>query len=314
MESSTGFRKFAYRWLIRQHYKRRILISLCPKRTLERKFKQKLGYKPNLKDPKTFNEKLSWFKLFVRDPMITKCADKYAVRDYVIRKIGEDHLVPLLGVFHSVEEISIEKLPQSFVFKPNHESGRVIICHDKDKINWRKKADIMKNWLRENYYYQTGEWGYKDIPPKILCEKLLQGEVIDYKFFCFNGEPFLVDVIKNRTNINHYNEIFTDLNFNMISQGKGREDVWRKPQHWEEMIEMAKLLSKDFPFVRVDLYDLEGKVYFGELTFTPADGMDKDLPKELDIEMGELYNIRPFIRDAEKKGKVVKWCTSNEVD
>lgn len=296
MEGSTGFRKFAYRWLIRQHYKRRILIRLCPKRTLERKFKQKLGYKLNLGNPRTFQEKLQWFKLYVRDPRTTRCADKYAVRDYVAEKIGEEHLVPLLGVYDSVEEIDISKLPKEFVFKPNHESGRVILCHNKDEINWRKKADVMQNWLRENYYYQTGEWQYKNIPPKILCEKMLHGDIIDYKFFCFKGEPVIVSIIKDRENTKYFKDVFTDLQCNVLAAGKGNYGSVIKPEHWEEMIGIAKILSKDFPFVRVDLYDLEGKVYFGELTFTPADGMDAYLSWELDKRLGDLYDVHGWSR------------------
>lgn len=291
MEGSKGIRRFVYRWLIQQHYKRRILIRLCPKRTIKRKFEQKLGYKLNLENPRTFNEKIQWFKFYVRDPRTTRCADKYAVREYVAEKIGEEHLVPLLGIYDSVKEIDISKLPKEFVFKPNHESGRVILCHDKGAINWRKQADVMKNWLRENYYYQTGEWQYKNIPPKILCEKMLHGDIIDYKFFCFKGNPFIVDVIGNRRANGQYDEFFVNLDFEIISRGKGCCHNIKKPEHWEEMIGIAKVLSEDFPFVRVDLYDIEGKVYFGELTFTPADGMDAYLPLELDKKLGNLHDI-----------------------
>lgn len=292
MEGSKGFRKFAYRWLIRQHYKRRILIRLCPKRTLERKFKQKLGYWPDLENPKTFNEKLSWFKLYVRDPLTTKCADKYAVREYVKEKIGGAHLVPLLGVYDRVEDIDLDELPEEFVLKPNHESGRVILCHDKREIDWRKQADVMKNWLRGNYYYQTGEWQYKDIPPKILCEKMLHGKIIDYKFLCFNGIPVLLNVIANRKN-GHYDLYNVDLDFSCIETEKEEEfrELFEKPKHWNEMVRIARVLSQDFPFVRVDLYDLEGKVYFGELTFTPADGMATYFSLELDRKLGELYDL-----------------------
>ena len=294
MEGSTGFRKFAYRWLIRQHYKRRILIRLCPKRTLERKFKQKLGYKPNLENPRTFNEKVSWFKLYVRDPRTTRCADKYAVREYVAEKIGGGHLVPLLGVYDSVEEIDISKLPKEFVFKPNHESGRVILCHDKDSIDWRKQADVMKNWLRENYYYQTGEWQYKDIPPKILCEKMLHGDIIDYRFYCFKGKPVIVRATYDAAHT--MRKANFDLNFQVVpdKNNRDRPDIWalfKKPAQWEEMIQLARILSEDFPFVRVDLYDLEGRIYFGELTFSPADGMEPFWTREWEYKLGELYDI-----------------------
>ena len=313
MEGSKGFRKFAYRWLIRQHYKRRILIRLCPKRTLERKFKQKLGYWPDLENPKTFNEKLSWFKLYVRDPLTTKCADKYAVREYVKEKIGGAHLVPLLGVYDRVEDIDLDELPEEFVLKPNHESGRVILCHDKSKIDWRKQADVMKNWLRENYYYQTGEWQYKDIPPKILCEKMLHGEVTDYRFFCFCGEPFGVKITGGGRVEGHSRKIaFCSLDFDLIKMTDEKnnpidENMFEKPPHWNEMVRIARVLSQDFPFVRVDLYDLEGKVYFGELTFTPADGMDKYLPDGWDRKLGEQYDFSLFWEEFKQSGQVICW-------
>ena len=212
----------------------------------------------------------------------------------------------MLGVYDRVEDIDLDELPEEFVLKPNHESGRVILCHDKREIDWRKQADVMKNWLRENYYYQTGEWQYKDIPPKILCEKMLSGDIIDYKFFCFNGKPVLVDVIKDRSDTG-YNEIFIDAECNQVARGKGDYGEWIKPEHWDEMLQISKILSQDFPFVRVDLYDLEGKVYFGELTFTPADGMDAYLPGNLDKEMGELYDLSPFQKEFKQKGEVILW-------
>ena len=167
----------------------------------------------------------------------------------------------------------------------------------------------MKNWLRENYYYQTGEWQYKNISPKILCEKLLHGEIIDYKFFCFGGEPVLVQIIGNRVN-GAYDLCNYDLKFNFISNGEDGDfkKHLKKPEHWDKMIALSKILSKDFPFVRVDLYDLEGKVYFGELTFTPADGMGVHLPPRWDKKLGDLYDLAPFQEEFEKNGQVVCWC------
>lgn len=295
MESSIGLRKFVYRWLLHQHYKKRILMRYCPRWALERKFKKRLGYKLNLENPKTLNDKLQWFKWNVRDPRTTKCADKYAVREYVKKKIGEQYLVPLLGVYDSVEEIDISKLPKEFVFKPNHESGRVILCHDKDKINWRKKADVMENWLRENFYYETGEWQYKDIPPKIVCEKMLHGDVIDYKFFCFKGNPAFVHIIESK-GTKHYDLGNYDLDFHFLKTRKDKKPSQnlKMPEHWNEMIRIARILAEEFPFVRVDLYDLEGKVYFGELTFTPGNGMSTHLSYEWDKKMGELYDIHAW--------------------
>lgn len=267
-----------------------------------------MGYWPSLEEPKTFNEKLQWFKLYVRDPVIPKCADKYLVRDYVAQKIGEQYLVPLWGVFDSVNEIDLDKLPNQFVLKPNHASGEVIVCHDKNQIDWDAEKRKMTQWLKQNYYYQTGEWGYKDIPPKILCEKLLHGEIVDYKFFCFQGVPALVWAMGNRE-ADHVDVGNYDLDFHLleISGNKCYVETLKKPKHWEEMIQIAKILSADFPFVRVDLYDLEGKVYFGELTFTPANGMGHYFSEKWDIKLGHLYDIQPFYEEMKQSGKVFHW-------
>lgn len=295
MKGSTGMQAFIQRWFINRHYKSRLKVSLNLEGMIRKRFYRKMGYKLDIENPRTFNEKLQWFKLHVRDPRTTRCADKYAVRKYVAEKIGGGHLVPLLGVYDSVDEIDISRLPQEFVLKPNHESGCVILCYDKEKIDWKKQADVMKNWLRENYYYQTGEWQYKNIPPKILCEKMLHGEIIDYKFFCFKGKPVLVQVIGNRKG-NHFDLGNYDLNFQLIETRGNKNFLMdlQRPIHWNEMIQIAKSLSEDFPFVRVDLYDLEGKVYFGELTFTPADGMGKYFSRDIDEELGKLYDIHAW--------------------
>lgn len=154
-----------------------------PKTMIRLSFRRHMGHWPRLKAPQTFNEKIQWFKLYVRDPVIPKCADKYLVRDYIAKKIGKQYLVPLLGVFDSADEIDLNKLPSQFVLKPNHASGEVIICHDKTQMDWDAEKRKMAQWLRKNYYYQTGEWGYKDIKPKIICEELLPGDIIDYRFF-----------------------------------------------------------------------------------------------------------------------------------
>ena len=154
---------------------RRLAIMLFPEWMIRVSFRKHMGYWLNLQNLVTFNEKCQWFKLFVRDPKITQCADKFLVRDYVSRKIGAEHLIPLIGVYDSVDEIDINQLPEKFVLKPNHESGEIIICNNKEYIDWWKAANCMDRWLHENYYYQTVEWGYKNIRPKILCEKLLEG-------------------------------------------------------------------------------------------------------------------------------------------
>ena len=168
----------------------------------------------------------------------------------------------------------------------------------------------MKNWLRENYYYQTGEWQYKDIPPKILCEKMLPGDIIDYRFYCFNGVPIVVRATYDAAHSERKANF--DLDFNVIpdKNNQNRPDIWKlfkKPTQWEKMISIAHKLSSDFPFVRVDLYDVNGEVYFGELTFSPADGMEPFWTREQDRKLGEQYDFSPFWSEFRQNGQVVRW-------
>lgn len=296
MKGSTGVRQVINWCRRKRHFKRRMEIKYLFRRMVKRQFRRNLGYVPDFDHPQTLNEKLQWFKMHVRDSKITMCADKYAVREYVKEKIGEQYLVPLYGVYDSIQEINIDQLPEQFVLKPNHESGRVLICRNKKDINWTKAADTLNRWLHENFYYEWGEWQYKDIPPKIICEKLLTENIIDYKFFCFKGNPVMAKIIGNRKD-GDYDLCSVDLDFNFIT-GKDPEFYKEqgKPKHWNEMIRLAKVLSEDFPFVRVDLYDVKGKVYFGELTFTPANGMDSNLSTEWDKKMGDLYDLSVYDR------------------
>lgn len=293
MEGTTGIKHWLHMHFAKQHRKRKFLIKYFYTHTVKADFKKAMGYELDLEHPKTLNEKLQWVKFYVRDPRYTQCADKYEVRKYVEKKLGgAEHLVPLYGVYDSVAEIDIDALPEEFVLKPNHSCGCVILCHDKSQMDWEKEADKMELWLRQNYYYRMGEWQYKNIPPKIVCEKLLQGEIVDYKFFCCAGKPQIVRGVSNRKN-GHYNSTWWDLNFHVLTSDLQGELV-RRPPHWEEMLALSEKLSEDFPFVRVDFYDLEGKVYFGELTFTPNNGMDAEIPDDWDEKMGELFDLSDF--------------------
>lgn len=301
MEGSQGVKKFICWCLRTRNPKKRFLVRFFLKYRISKEFYKEMGYKLDLQNPETLNEKLQWFKMYVRDPIITLCADKYAVRKYVREKIGESHLVPLYGVYSSIQAIELDSLPEQFVLKPNHESGRVIICKDKNKMNWIKEADKMNNWLHENYYYWTAEWGYKNISPKIICEKLLSGEIIDYKFFCFKGMPVLAQINQKKDDGCSYRSGFFDLSFQQLSSVKKinwrnliEKEPFQKPNQWEDMIKLARILSADFPFVRVDLYDLNGHIYFGELTFTPENGMGRDYPAGWDEKMGELFDLSAF--------------------
>lgn len=294
MQGSKGIRHVINWCRRKRHFKRRLEIKYCLPQLLKRQFYRNMGYKLDLDDPKTLNEKLQWVKVHVRDPRITMCADKYAVRDYVAEKIGEQYLVPLYGVYDSIEKIDIAQLPEQFVLKPNHESGRVIICRNKEKMDWVKTADTLNNWLHENYYYEWGEWGYKNIPPKIICEKLLAADIIDYRFFCFQGSPVLAKVTHDRGHSSR--KAFLNLDFQSASMEdrESKNSLFQKPKQWNQMIQIAQCLSSEFPFVRVDLYEVAGAIYFGELTFTPANGMDSEIPDGWDLKMGKLFHLEAF--------------------
>lgn len=301
MNGSQGLGRF-WHWCSRtRNYKKRFMIHFFLKKRIENEFYKEMGYRLDLSHPRTLNEKLQWFKMYVRDPMITLCADKYAVRGYVAKKIGKQYLVPLYGVYSSIREIDLKKLPEQFVLKPNHSSNRVIICRDKSAMDWVEEADKMDNWLHENYYYWTAEWGYKNIPPKIICEKFLSDEIIDYRFFCFQGNPVLVKLTGKEKDGFHYRTGFFDPDFRTIplnEQNNERNIIaskpFQQPPHWDTMIAISRELSREFPFVRVDLYNLEGKIYFSELTFTPENGMEKDYPEGWDQKMGDMFDLSVF--------------------
>lgn len=268
---------------------------------IKKRFKKRLGREVNLKNPVYFNDKLQWLKLYWHNPIATKCADKYEVREFVKEKIGDKYLNNLLGVYESVNEINIDNLPKSFVLKGTHGSGFNIVCKDKNQMNWNVEFKKMKRWLRQNYYWRNREWVYKDIKPRIICEEYLQDNdlasfesIADYKFYCFNGDPHYCQVIRGRGQ--HETIDFFDMDWNHMSFVGMRmlpnsEDEIEKPKDYNEMIWIAKELAKGFPFVRVDLYYVNSKIYFGELTFFPTSGMGEFSPSEWNLKIGELLQL-----------------------
>ncbi|WP_196782913.1 ATP-grasp fold amidoligase family protein [Malaciobacter mytili] len=255
-----------------------------------------MKYNLNLKNPKSFNEKLQWLKINDRTKLHTKCADKYLVREYIEEKIGKEYLIPLIFVTDKIEDISIEKLPDfPVIIKPNHSRGAYII-KDKFKSNLKSIQKKLKDELKVNFYYRTREWQYKHIKPLIIVEKLLLDEnnqiPSDYKFLCMNGKVQLIQVDVDRFDKHEktlYNKNWErqDFEFN-FPKGK---DI-KKPKLLEKMIEISEILSKDFIFVRVDLYTLQDKIYFGELTFHPAGGFGWFNPPEFDFILGEKLILK----------------------
>jgi len=261
-------------------------------------FRAKCSYSLDLKNPKTFNEKLQWLKLYNRNPLYTWLADKYEVRKFIAEKIGDEYLIPLLGVWDSVDEIDFEKLPNQFVLKCNHDSGSVIICNDKNNFNVEKTKEKLRKNLKRNYYWLGREYPYKNIKPRIICEKYMVDEsgteLKDYKFFCFNGEPKIIQVNYNRSidhRLNFYDTKFNYVHIQLKPHLTNPNKLIDKPSNLDKMLILAKTLSKDYPFVRVDFYSINDKVYFGELTFTPNSGYKEFKPAEFNFEMGSWLEL-----------------------
>lgn len=255
-------------------------------------FKSSLDYDLNLFNPNTFNEKLQWLKLYDRKPEYITMVDKYKVREYISEKIGEEYLVPILGVWDNPDEIDYDSLPNQFVLKCNHNSGGVFICNNKDEFNWiQVKKEIRKD-LKKNYYFPYREWPYKNVPRKIICEEYLVDNPNDYKFFCFNGKVEYILVCSDR--FDSIKETFFDRNWNVAPFKRPNieiDDKIKKPINFKKMIELSEFLSKDIPFLRVDFYEVDNKIYFGELTFYPASGFSPFEPNEWDHKLGELIEL-----------------------
>lgn len=272
-------------------------LSLLPdKLFLKIKFRLFMNKRLNLRNPQTFNEKIQWLKLYDRNPRYTQLVDKVAVREYVKQSIGEDYLIPIYGVYDSFDEINFDELPNEFVLKPNHTSGNVFICRDKTSINYTDLRKTVNLWMERDYFSIHREWPYKNILPKIVCEKYMVDEsrigLIDYKFFCFDGVPKAMFIATNRGIDTRFD--FYDLEFNhlpFMQHYKNSEKILNKPVGFEEMIKLSKILSRDIPHVRVDFYDIQGKVYFGELTFSHFSGFEKFEPEEYDYLFGSWIKL-----------------------
>lgn len=274
-------------------------MHLLPEKVyLKLLFKWKLGYKLDLKNPKTFNEKLNWLKLYNRHPEYTIMVDKYKVKEYVSSIIGEEYIVPLYGVWERSAAIDWELLPSKFVLKTNHNSCYNLICRDKSKVDKEQAAKEMNRSLGKNLFYGLGEWPYKNVPPRIIAEKLLESKdkisdkpLIDYKFWCFDGKPtYMYFSIKGEGCY----ENFYDMDFKIVDINHNwprHQPEFEKPASWEKMKEIAATLSKNIPFVRVDFYEIDNHPFFGELTFFDWAGLRPFDSYETDLKLGELITL-----------------------
>lgn len=283
-----------------------ILVHMCrywpfryisDKKYLELFFKGGQGRKLDIENPKTYTEKLQWLKLYNRKPEYTMMSDKYLVRNYVENKIGEKYLIPLLGVWDSVDEINIDDLPNQFVLKTNHDSGSIIICKDKKIFDWKYARKTLRKALKTQYYWKSREYNYYNINRKIIAEQYMvdkkDGELRDYKFYCFNGEPKFIQVDVGRFS-NHIENFYTlQWEFIPVEWGvpNNKDIIKNKPEKLDEMIRLAINLSRGIPHVRVDFYIVNGNVYFGELTFHSSGGIGKIIPELYDYKWGRYLTL-----------------------
>ena len=266
------------------------------------KYRKAFGRWPDLKNPRTFNEKLTWLKLNDHNPLYTRMVDKYEAKRYVADIIGEEYIVPTYGVWDRAEDIDFDSLPDKFVLKATHDSGRVIICRDKSKLDKNNAIREMRKSLRRNFYAVTREWPYKNVKPRIIAEKLLEvtdgGEIADYKVHNFNGVPKVILVCRDRFRETGLTEDFFDTEWKHISvrrPGHPNAPVLEdKPAKLSKMLELSEKLSNGYPFMRTDFYCVDGKVYFGEITLYPASASVPFIPQTFDELFGAELNITNF--------------------
>ena len=261
----------------------------------------KMKEKIDLKNPQKFNEKLMWLKIYTQNPLKSQCADKYAVRDYLIKKGEGACLNKLYGVYDSSKEINWDELPHAFVLKVNNASGAIIVCEDKETLNREATSKKIDRWLKENYYTYYAEPHYQAIPPQLICEKYLKSGThsvpVDYKFYCFDGIPKVMMMCVQRET-GHPKFYLCDLEgtilpYNQAGKEALKEGIYKVelPATISEMCRISKNLASEFPFVRMDYYEINGAVVFGEMTFTPSACLDSNLHLEGELEMGEMINL-----------------------
>jgi len=266
---------------------------------IKKSYEVQTGNKLDLEHPVTFNEKLQWLKLHDRKEIYHTMVDKYAARKYVADKIGDEYLIPLLGVWDSFDEIDFDALPDEFVLKPTHTSGDYFICTDKSKIDKAALRSEVSSWLKKDYYMSHREWVYKDVKPRLIAEKFMRdfsGDgLVDYKIFCFSGEPKLLYIFygrgdESKTGVSYYDMDFKLMPIERTDFGLVKDEV-KTPENFGKMKELAETLSQGHSFLRVDLYNVDGKIYFSELTFYPTSGFSLFKTREMDKLIGDMLTL-----------------------
>lgn len=278
-----------------------IIAPIVPDRFyLKVMFRLKMGYWMDFDNPQTFNEKLQWLKLYNRRPEYTQMVDKYAVKKYVADIIGEEYIIPTLGIWDSVDDVDFDKLPNQFVLKTTHGGGGggVVICKDKAQFDIEQCKIKLQQSLDSCIYRNLREWPYKDVPRRIIAEEYIEnqnGQLNDYKFYCFNGDVKCVMICLDRdmgdTKFYFFSSEWKLLRLNQRGVDAPENFTLPRPKNVEKMFEVAKRLCGSVPFLRVDLYNVDGQIFFGELTFYPASGLDGNYLDTTEKLFGDYINL-----------------------
>lgn len=279
---------------------RKLIKKICSdKKFIEMEYEDRFGEKINLKNPITFNEKLQWLKLNDRKYNYSIMVDKIEAKKFVQRKIGKEYIIPTIGIYDKFEDIDFEKLPDKFVVKCTHDSGGLIICKDKNKLDIKAARKKINKCLKKNYYYHSREWPYKNIKPRIIIEKYMEDKnnksMRDYKFFCFNGVPKIMYLSEGLEDHKTASMSFYDMNFKVTKCKRKDYKLLNykpeKPKNFEKMKQFSSILSNDIPHIRVDWYEIDGKLYFGELTFFTCSGFVPFENEEWNIKLGNMIEL-----------------------
>ncbi len=308
--SMNGKAKKLIRFLTDKDY--RFLVSagkgwagaVAPEQFLKRMYRIQIGRELNLEKPTTYTEKLQWLKLYDHRPEYTCMVDKYVVKAYISEKIGPEYVIPLLGVWDRAEDIDFENLPRQFVLKTTHDSGGIVVCKDKDQLDIPAARRKLRSFLKRNYYNQNREWPYKHVPHRIIAEAYMEDpshkELRDYKFFTFGGVPKVLYIAQGRGLGGETVADFFDMDFNHLPFTIDHDTAPvppEKPANFELMKTLAAKLSEGTPQLRVDFYEVEGKVYFGEMTFFHCSGMVPFHPEQWDRIFGDWVTLPPKVME-----------------
>lgn len=284
-------------WLFWRMLNLGLLDYLSDETYLKVLYQNRTGKKLNLENPKSYNEKLQWLKLYYRRPEMSMMVDKCEVKDYVSKLIGKDHVIPTIGVWDRFEDIDFNKLPSEFVLKCTHDSGGILICRNKFELDFVKEKNIFDKYLKNNYFFSGREWPYKNVKPRIIAEELMVDEsgkeLKDYKIFCFDGNPRFIQVDYDRFNGHKRNLYTLDWEYidAMIEFPTDPLHEIKKPEKLDEMLEFSRVLSKGFPHMRTDFYSINNNIYFGEITFFHGSGCEKFYPESFENKVSEMLKL-----------------------